>query len=123
MTTQTADLSRTLPTNVVVVGAILVLGTAAALTYIFPDGLEEPTPPKECYAQDSRPHEKYSMFFGRIYFLAWSVGFYPQIYSNFMTKSVKGLSVYFQTLNLFCFSCYALFNVSFYYVNSVTFFF
>ena len=56
---------------------------------------------------------------GWIYFLAWSVSFYPQIYWNYRRKSVVGLSFDFLSLNLLGFLMYSLFNCGLYWIPQV----
>ena len=51
---------------------------------------------------------------GWIYFAAWSISFYPQIYENFRRRSVIGLNFDFLALNLLGHSCYTVYNVSMY---------
>ncbi|XP_026671162.1 cystinosin homolog isoform X2 [Ceratina calcarata] len=58
---------------------------------------------------------------GWIYFLAWSVSFYPQIYSNYKRKSVVGLNFDYLSLNLVGFIMYALFNCGLYWIPEVEF--
>ena len=53
---------------------------------------------------------------GWIYFVAWSVSFYPQIYQNWRRKSVVGLNFDFVALNIVGFVLYSLFNVSLYWI-------
>lgn len=48
---------------------------------------------------------------GWIYFVAWSISFYPQIYINFKRKSVVGLNFDFLSLNIVGFALYGLFNM------------
>ncbi|CAD5211933.1 unnamed protein product [Bursaphelenchus okinawaensis] len=48
---------------------------------------------------------------GWIYFVAWSVSFYPQIWLNFRRKSVEGLNFDFLYLNIIGFTCYSIYNV------------
>ncbi|KAI6184376.1 Cystinosin [Aphelenchoides bicaudatus] len=48
---------------------------------------------------------------GWVYFVAWSVSFYPQIVLNFRRKSVEGLHFDFLLLNTIGFSCYSVYNV------------
>jgi cystinosin len=55
---------------------------------------------------------------GWIYFFAWSVSFYPQIYLNFARKNVSGLSFDFLSLNLTGFLFYAVYNVALYFGSS-----
>nr|XP_028564449.1 cystinosin [Podarcis muralis]XP_028564450.1 cystinosin [Podarcis muralis] len=56
---------------------------------------------------------------GWIYFLAWSVSFYPQVFENWRRKSVVGLSFDFIALNLTGFIAYSVFNVGLFWVKSV----
>ncbi|GLV35873.1 Cystinosin [Carabus blaptoides fortunei] len=55
-----------------------------------------------------------STIVGWIYFVAWSVSFYPQIYTNWKRKSVVGLNFDFQGLNIMGFVLYSLFNIGLY---------
>ncbi|MBN3317076.1 CTNS protein, partial [Atractosteus spatula] len=48
---------------------------------------------------------------GWIYFLAWSISFYPQAYENWRRKSVVGLNFDFLALNLTGFIAYSVFNI------------
>ncbi|XP_017792812.1 PREDICTED: cystinosin homolog [Habropoda laboriosa] len=56
---------------------------------------------------------------GWIYFLAWSVSFYPQIYSNYKRKSVVGLNFDYLSLNLVGFIMYGLFNSGLFWIEEV----
>ncbi|XP_076640559.1 lysosomal cystine transporter cystinosin isoform X1 [Colletes latitarsis] len=56
---------------------------------------------------------------GWIYFLAWSVSFYPQIYINYKRKSVIGLNFDYLSLNLIGFIMYALFNCGLFWISDV----
>lgn len=56
---------------------------------------------------------------GWIYFLAWSVSFYPQIYLNWKRKCVEGLSFDFVGLNLTGFLAYSFFNLGMYFSRVV----
>lgn len=60
-----------------------------------------------------------SLIIGWIYFVAWSISFYPQIYENFQRKSVVGLNFDFLALNLVGFTLYGLFNCGLYWVPEV----
>mmetsp|Transcript_1191 Transcript_1191/g.2871 ORF Transcript_1191/g.2871 Transcript_1191/m.2871 type:complete len:332 (-) Transcript_1191:49-1044(-) len=51
---------------------------------------------------------------GWLYFLAWSISFYPQLILNYQRKSTEGLSYDFIWLNLLGFVAYSVFNVAFY---------
>lgn len=57
-----------------------------------------------------------SFIVGWIYFAAWSISFYPQIWINFKRKSVVGLNFDFLALNLLGHSLYMIFNVSLYWI-------
>ncbi|VDK83792.1 unnamed protein product [Litomosoides sigmodontis] len=52
---------------------------------------------------------------GWIYFVAWSISFYPQIILNFVRKSVVGLNFDFLLLNIVGFTCYSSYNVLMYF--------
>jgi cystinosin len=56
---------------------------------------------------------------GYIYFLCWSVSFYPQVIHNYQRKSTAGLSIDFCGLNVLGFSCYAVYNLAFYWSPTV----
>ncbi|KAK4016028.1 cystinosin [Daphnia magna] len=56
---------------------------------------------------------------GWIYFVAWSVSFYPQIYENFKRKCVVGLNLDYVVLNVLGHSVYGLFNMGLYWIPSV----
>ncbi|XP_054274159.1 cystinosin homolog [Macrosteles quadrilineatus] len=60
-----------------------------------------------------------SVIIGWVYFIAWSISFYPQIYENFVRKSVVGLNFDFLALNIVGFTMYSLFNIGLYYVPQV----
>uniref|UniRef100_A0AAY5KG73 Cystinosin n=1 Tax=Esox lucius TaxID=8010 RepID=A0AAY5KG73_ESOLU len=53
---------------------------------------------------------------GWIYFLAWSISFYPQAFENWRRKSVVGLNFDFLALNLTGFIAYSVFNVGLFWV-------
>ncbi|KAK9885592.1 hypothetical protein WA026_012350 [Henosepilachna vigintioctopunctata] len=60
-----------------------------------------------------------SLVIGWIYFAAWSISFYPQIYINFRRKSVVGLNFDFLALNLIGFSLYSIFNIGLYFIDEI----
>lgn len=60
-----------------------------------------------------------SSVIGWCYFVAWSISFYPQIYTNFQRKSVVGLNFDFISLNVVGFVLYAIFNVGLYFVPEI----
>jgi cystinosin len=57
-----------------------------------------------------------SLIVGWVYFVAWSISFYPQIWINYKRKSVVGLSFDFMALNFMGHTLYAIFNVCLYFV-------
>ncbi|KAK6013754.1 PQ loop repeat protein [Ostertagia ostertagi] len=54
-----------------------------------------------------------------MYFVAWSLSFYPQIFLNFRRKSVTGLNFDFLLLNIIGFSAYSLYNLFMYFDPNV----
>lgn len=60
-----------------------------------------------------------STIIGVLYFICWSVSFYPQIYDNYKRKSVVGLNFDFLGLNLTGFIAYSVFNIGFRFVREV----
>lgn len=60
------------------------------------------------------PWDVVSPVIGWTYFAAWSISFYPQVWLNYSRKSVAGLSLDFQLLNLLGFTAYAVYNCALY---------
>lgn len=60
-----------------------------------------------------------SAMIGWIYFLMWSVSFYPQLLTNYRRKTTMGLSADFCALNVLGFACYATYNMSFFYSTHI----
>lgn len=60
-----------------------------------------------------------SAVIGWIYFVAWSISFYPQIYENWRRKSVVGLNFDFLALNVVGFFLYGLFNCGLYWIAEI----
>ena len=56
---------------------------------------------------------------GWLYFLAWSVSFYPQVLLNSKRKSTNGLNVDFVVLNVIGFLCYSIYNFQLYFDETV----
>ncbi|OWA51055.1 Cystinosin [Hypsibius exemplaris] len=56
---------------------------------------------------------------GWIYFVAWSISFYPQVIVNYRRKSVSGLSFDFLALNITGFLCYTIFNVGLFWIPEI----
>lgn len=57
-----------------------------------------------------------SAIVGWVYFVAWSISFYPQLVINYKRKSVIGLSFDFMALNFVGHTLYAIFNTCLYFV-------
>jgi len=55
-----------------------------------------------------------SAVIGWVYFIMWSVSFYPQVWENWKRKSVVGLSFDYEVFNIIGFSCYTAYNCAFY---------
>ena len=60
-----------------------------------------------------------SSIVGWVYFVVWSISFYPQIYENWRRKSCAGLNIDYAMLNIMGFLSYTVFNVSLFYIKSV----
>merc|ERR1719334_1676194 len=56
---------------------------------------------------------------GWIYFVAWSVSFYPQVWINFKRKSVEGLNFDFLSLNVVGFTLYSCYNCGIYFNEAI----
>ncbi|XP_033098569.1 cystinosin-like [Anneissia japonica] len=56
---------------------------------------------------------------GWIYFVAWSVSFYPQVILNFQRKSVVGLNFDFLAYNLTGFIAYGIFNIGMFWIPHI----
>jgi len=61
----------------------------------------------------------FSAVVGWTYFVAWTVSFYPQVYTNWRRKSVIGLNFDFLALNLMGFTFYSVFNCGLYFSQSI----
>nr|CCA17087.1 Lysosomal Cystine Transporter (LCT) Family putative [Albugo laibachii Nc14] len=66
-----------------------------------------------------KPYNRISSIIGWVYFMCWSISFYPQVILNYQRKTVVGLSLDYTVLNLLGFACYAAFNCSFYFSSIV----
>lgn len=60
-----------------------------------------------------------SITVGWVYFVAWSVSFYPQIWINWKRKSVVGLHFDFLALNMFGHTLYAIYNSTMYWSSTI----
>lgn len=61
----------------------------------------------------------FNIVIGWIYFAAWSVSFYPQVYENWRRKSVIGLNFDFLAYNITGFIAYSFFNVGLFWIKSI----
>lgn len=61
----------------------------------------------------------FSNVIGWVYFVAWSISFYPQLWINFKRKSVIGLSFDFLALNFVGHTLYAIFNIGLYWIPEI----
>ena len=60
-----------------------------------------------------------SSILGWQYFLCWTVSFYPQVVLNYRRKSVQGLSIDLQYLNVLGFAAYSVYNSSLYWSHDI----
>ncbi|KAL3942616.1 MAG: hypothetical protein SGBAC_003217 [Bacillariaceae sp.] len=56
---------------------------------------------------------------GWVYFMCWSVSFYPQVISNFKRETTQGLSPEFCGLNVLGFTCYSIYNGAFFWNETI----
>ncbi|KAJ8912916.1 hypothetical protein NQ315_017246 [Exocentrus adspersus] len=63
--------------------------------------------------------DTFSLVIGWLYFVAWSISFYPQIYINWKRKSVVGLNFDFLVLNIIGFTLYGIFNLGLYFIPEI----
>lgn len=56
---------------------------------------------------------------GWIYFMCWSISFYPQVISNFKRGTTQGLSPEFCGLNVLGFACYSVYNGAFFWNETI----
>ncbi|KAL1506117.1 hypothetical protein ABEB36_005541 [Hypothenemus hampei] len=60
-----------------------------------------------------------STVIGWLYFAAWSISFYPQVYINWRRKSVIGLNFDFLALNIVGFVLYSVFNLGLFFIPEI----
>lgn len=65
------------------------------------------------------PFNYISSLLGWMYFSAWSISFYPQIFLILQRKSCKGVSTDFILLNFIGFSAYTFYNLEYYFNHSL----
>ncbi|GKZ00624.1 hypothetical protein MPSEU_001014500 [Mayamaea pseudoterrestris] len=56
---------------------------------------------------------------GYMYFVSWSVSFYPQLINNYRRKTTVGLSADFAVLNVIGFACYTMYVCALYYSATI----
>lgn len=61
----------------------------------------------------------FSDIIGWVYFVAWSISFYPQVYTNWKRKAVTGLSFDYEFYNILGFSCLSLYNGFFFWSEEI----
>jgi hypothetical protein len=64
-------------------------------------------------------YQTFSSIIGYIYFVSWSVSFYPQIITNYQRKHITGLSTDSSILAVLNYMCYAIYNVFFYFDETI----
>jgi len=68
------------------------------------------------------PHAAYrllSSVIGYIYFVSWSVSFYPQLITNHEKKSIEGLSTDASILAVLNYTCYTIYNAFFFWDETI----
>mmetsp|Transcript_8488 Transcript_8488/g.12742 ORF Transcript_8488/g.12742 Transcript_8488/m.12742 type:complete len:386 (+) Transcript_8488:169-1326(+) len=60
-----------------------------------------------------------SSMIGYMYFVAWSVSFYPQIITNYQNKSIDGLSTDAMVLAVLNYICYTTYNAFFFWDETI----
>ncbi|CAE6504750.1 unnamed protein product [Rhizoctonia solani] len=68
---------------------------------------------------ESSPRATISQSLGWLYFIAWTVSFYPQVFLNVRRKSVEGLSIDFVSLNVVGFTSYTIYTTNFFFNEEV----
>jgi len=71
------------------------------------------------YVIRSQPLNWFNFVVGWIYFTAWSMSFYPQLYENITRQSVVGLNFDYLSFNMLGYIVYSIFNVGVYFVPKV----
>ena len=67
------------------------------------------TPAPSAVLSRSDTLEAISGLLGWSYFFCWSLSFYPQVWINYKRKTVAGLSLDYQLLNILGYSCYSIY--------------
>lgn len=88
-------------------GVIFALGTLVG--FVMPKNEDLPSP----------IYRQISSCIGWIYFLCWSISFYPQIILNYQRQSTTGLSSDFSLLNVVGFICYSIYTGCFFWSDTI----
>ncbi|XP_076814053.1 cystinosin-like [Clavelina lepadiformis] len=104
------------PVTGAVVGQIVINVTSTQL--ILPDK-ENLTNTIRGYVVRSYTLTTINTVIGWVYFVAWSVSFYPQVVLNFQRKSVIGLNFDFLAYNVTGFIAYCLYNIGLFWIPVV----
>jgi len=103
--------------------AVSFVATGAGRATVTSNATSQAVDVKEAFVRVVVQHSAalaiFSQVIGWVYFVAWSVSFYPQIYENWKRKSVIGLSFDFLGLNVVGFFLYSLFNVALYWIKPI----
>lgn len=90
-------------------GISLILAIGAFIGALLPKDPDLPTP----------WYRVLSSSIGYVYFLSWSVSFYPQLITNYQKKATDGLSTEAYILAILNYTCYTIYNVFFFYNEGI----
>ena len=95
----------------------LIAGLVVGLTVPINDSASTPGNIPEHCKPDKIEHtaSRASQCLGWVSFVCWGISFYPQIFLNFRLKHTKGLSNFYQLMNIAGYSAYTLYNSFFYF--------
>jgi len=93
----------------VCIGLSIICFIGLLLGLIMPKDLDLPT----------SWYRNVSAMIGYIYFMCWSVSFYPQLITNYQRKSVKGISTDSYVMLFINNLCYAIYNVFLYWDDGI----
>ena len=97
--------------------AVTLIGAAVALGLLLPPHADSPPHAAQngsasSSGGDPPPYAHISAVVGWLYFIAWSVSFWPQVFLNCRRRSVEGLSLDFELYNMLGFTCYSAYNAA-----------
>jgi cystinosin len=90
-------------------GTSIVALIGIILGLIMPKNQQLPSPTYKCV----------SSIIGYMYFVSWSVSFYPQIITNYQNKSIDGFSTDTAILAVLNYVCYALYTTFFFWDETI----